>query len=227
MKRRSEPQKSSATGLTVEHVIEFPNSTESAITNSNCHSFLTLPGELRNQVYSYLIFPNLKEILVRDQEFLEEMYSSVLSAPIYRTCRQVRNEALSYLCSQRQITFLNFSACSTFISCSGESGRTNLSHIKLTRANLIARKLMVMGNGEEVTVITFFLENLKKLSGLKSFELVVHEGLLFQLSAEDGSMLKEIRNVVEELGADFVWSWAWYLNNPKQEARDFISNHLG
>lgn len=81
--------------------------------------FLQLPGEIRNQIYSYIIYSELEVVTVANCIKAEHLGASALNLPIFRVCRQVRMEALSYLCATKVIRILCVDAATTFFEVIG------------------------------------------------------------------------------------------------------------
>ncbi|EUC42226.1 hypothetical protein COCMIDRAFT_29141 [Bipolaris oryzae ATCC 44560] len=84
-------------------------------------TFLDLPGELRNQIYAYSIYPDLSSIFVANCTKPEHFGATILHLPIFRTCRQIRAETLSYLCATLQLGFLGIHSAVLFFSLAGKA----------------------------------------------------------------------------------------------------------
>jgi hypothetical protein len=89
-------------------------------------TFLGLPGEIRNQIYAYVIYPELDAITIVNCTKPEHLAASVLHLPLFRASHQIRAEALSYLCATFGIKILGLETANVFFSCAG----TAISEIK-------------------------------------------------------------------------------------------------
>ncbi|KAH7401748.1 hypothetical protein DE146DRAFT_651511 [Phaeosphaeria sp. MPI-PUGE-AT-0046c] len=82
---------------------------------------LQLPGELRNQIFSYCIFPfsGARPLTIvhgtKDRHFT----TKVLSAGIFRVCHQLRLESLSFLAAVKHFNILGTKAACVFLECLG------------------------------------------------------------------------------------------------------------
>jgi len=95
-----------------------------------CH-FLNLPGELRNYIYSFIIYPHQERIAFASATDPKDLVSTLLRSPIYRTNRQIRAEALSYLCKSKTFTAINFRTAGILLEWTGPYGRAGLADMKL------------------------------------------------------------------------------------------------
>ncbi|KAF2463536.1 uncharacterized protein BDR25DRAFT_347172 [Lindgomyces ingoldianus] len=94
-------------------------------------SFLNLPGELRNDIYCFLIYPHHNMLLVVFQTSPRDIFRSLLRSPIFRVNRQIRAEAFSFLCGTKKFRIINAPCAETFLRYIGPVGRMNLANITL------------------------------------------------------------------------------------------------
>ena len=127
-------------------------------------TFLDLPGELRNQIYAYSIYPDLPSILVANCTKPEHFGATLVHLPIFRTCRQIRAETLSYLCATFQLGFLGIHDAVLFFSLAGEA-------VLEIKSLVMIRPVLVEEEYKECkeTVEQFFsaLETMSKLSEMR------------------------------------------------------------
>ncbi|CAG5174739.1 uncharacterized protein ALTATR162_LOCUS10900 [Alternaria atra] len=89
-------------------------------------AFLELPGEIRNKIYTMAIYPELSSIVIANCTKPEHLAASVLHLPLFRVCRQIRAECLSYICATFPLRILGLQTALLFFSCAG----TAISEIK-------------------------------------------------------------------------------------------------
>ncbi|EUC38594.1 hypothetical protein COCCADRAFT_32254 [Bipolaris zeicola 26-R-13] len=127
-------------------------------------TFLHLPGELRNQIYAYTIYPNMGSILLVNCNKPEHFGATILHLPIFRTCRQIRAETLSYLCATFQLRFFGIHSAVVFFSLAGKAAAE-------IRSLVVIRPVLVEQHYEESkeTVERFFsvLETMSELSEMQ------------------------------------------------------------
>lgn len=161
------------------------------------HGFLTLPGELRNRIYEFSIYPNQSKLFCAHHTGPEDIFRSLLRLPIYRVNRQVRNEALSFLCASKTFTCLNISAAATFLQYIGPSGRASLNNFELLLSSI--------WTGHEMA--TEFLNLLQETVSLKKFHLCFALGIKGDAyNASQWEFFARLGNTVQDIkGAQFTW----------------------
>ncbi|PSN65527.1 hypothetical protein BS50DRAFT_636290 [Corynespora cassiicola Philippines] len=109
-----------------------------------------LPGELRNEIYSYVLFPRHAELLVVNKNHASDFVRTILRSSLFRTSRQVRAEALSYLFQSKKIIILGIANTAAFLQAIGPVGRANLTHLKIgffsQVSEAVVEKLWVLMN---------------------------------------------------------------------------------
>tara|TARA_R110002003_G_scaffold97_5_gene7771 strand:- start:3375 stop:4121 length:747 start_codon:yes stop_codon:yes gene_type:complete len=123
--------------------------------------FLRLPGELRNLIYSYAIFPRLDAVTITHETKPEHFGKTVLSLPLFRVSHQIRAEALSYLVANKGLKICGYEAATAFFDCIG-------SAIKDVRAVVIAQPF-VFGQSVQVELVDLFFYFLDQAEGLQYF----------------------------------------------------------
>ncbi|KAH7077409.1 hypothetical protein FB567DRAFT_149296 [Paraphoma chrysanthemicola] len=91
--------------------------------NSINSPLLRLPGELRNLIYSYTIYPSLNAVIVSHETQPHQFGKTVLSLPLFRVSHQVRAEALSYLVTNKRLRICGYDAAAAFLECIGPAAR--------------------------------------------------------------------------------------------------------
>lgn len=80
---------------------------------------LQLPGEIRNLIFSYTIFPLLGSLTIAHGTEHRHFTTNILSLGIFRTCHQLRLEALSFLAATKRFEVLGTDAACAFLDCLG------------------------------------------------------------------------------------------------------------
>lgn len=124
-------------------------------------TFLDLPGEIRNQIYAYYTYPELDPITISNCTKPEHFGEAVLRPPLFRVSRQVRAEALSYLCANHTFKFFSLQAAVLFFSYMGIAS----SEIK----SLVLMQLVLEEGSQEM--VDKFFSALEKMSALSEVNL--------------------------------------------------------
>ncbi|OCK80867.1 hypothetical protein K432DRAFT_425420 [Lepidopterella palustris CBS 459.81] len=95
-------------------------------------SFMKLPGELRNEIYSLLLFPTMSTIRIYFLGNPKEVFKTILQSSIFRVNQQIRAEALSYFCSMKSFEIMNVPSAMHFLKYIGPLGRAHLASLTLT-----------------------------------------------------------------------------------------------
>ncbi|KAF2624423.1 hypothetical protein BU25DRAFT_493705 [Macroventuria anomochaeta] len=164
---------------------------------------LSLPGEIRNQIYALAIYPSLTTITIFKH------VETVLSFPIFHICHQVRLEAISYLCSSRVIYLSGLSIANQFFEMVGD-GVKSLRHVTIRCEKAWREK------GEEVDIErNELLGYLELATGLQQLEFVVGE---YPLSVRDETGLQDVQSV----GAKFLYAVRYVVDGESgiQEERE-------
>ncbi|KAF2266268.1 hypothetical protein CC78DRAFT_152761 [Lojkania enalia] len=129
-------------------------------------AFLKLPGELRNKIYAYLLFPSQEKLLIAFANKYRALAESCFQSPVFRLNRQIRAEAIAFLCANKQIHFQNAISALNFLRLVGEGGISNFKRISLTIDVFQSQLFLETGQYE-------FLQLLRKARNLKHFHLQV------------------------------------------------------
>ncbi|CAO2648755.1 Nn.00g097040.m01.CDS01 [Neocucurbitaria sp. VM-36] len=158
--------------------------------NDTSSRFLELPGEIRNQIYFYAMYPDLESITIVNCERREHFGGTVLHLPLFRTCQQIRAEAISYLCATKNIKFLGIDTANAFFELIGE-----------TIANM--KSMTLVQPASEITPlcrerIDRFFGSMAEAKALRKFRL---EGVGKMISMEEGGehwmFMKQVQDLRE------------------------------
>lgn len=72
-------------------------------------TFMSLPGEIRNQIYDELLFPRHTYIHI-DARRSRDLIRTVFKSNLYRTCSTIRAELLDRLCATKTLSFSSYMA---------------------------------------------------------------------------------------------------------------------
>ncbi|OAL53406.1 hypothetical protein IQ07DRAFT_360051 [Pyrenochaeta sp. DS3sAY3a] len=120
--------------------------------------FLQLPAELRNLIYDYCIYHELSTISIYNSISGHDLGSAVLSPSIFRISPQIRNEALSYLSSNKHIELHGITAALSFFRHIGPA----VSDLKNVKVSALSDHVL-HGDGEQ------FLQFLQQAKSLQIF----------------------------------------------------------
>lgn len=181
---------------------QAPNKEFSPTTPQCLLSFLLLPGEVRNLIYSYAVFPNLRTVTIH------HCPGNVFSLPIFHVSRQIRHEAVSYLCASKTIYLSGLNVANGFCATIGEHGICSLRHV-------IVRCPDAWHSSSEKAKIkkNVFLAHLKHAKSLQRFELIIGQ---YPLSQEDLHGLE----FSHTSGAKFLIACGDIVNGPSQNENE-------
>jgi hypothetical protein len=106
---------------------------------------LQLPGELRNQIYGYILYPRLDAIIVADMVIQHHYSRKALRLSIFRTSHQLRNEAMSFLAADKHLKICGIDSAIDFFTALGPAvadlkrisvAMTHVGHKELSDDNL-------------------------------------------------------------------------------------------
>jgi hypothetical protein len=103
-----------------------PNSIDSSIA-----SLTNLPGEIRNNIYSFTLFPHHDCLLALSYSHPRDIFRTLLHSPIFRVSRQIRAEALSFLSATKDFRIPGVRTSTTFFRYLGPVGRANLTNVTI------------------------------------------------------------------------------------------------
>ncbi|KAJ4370749.1 hypothetical protein N0V83_005270 [Neocucurbitaria cava] len=125
--------------------------------------FLALPGEIRNQIYFYAVYPDLPSLTIVNCSENEHFGGTLLHLPLFRTCRQIRVETLSYICSTKNIKILGIDTANAFFELIGAT-IGNLKSMTLVQP---AREITPLYREQEDR----FFAYMKEATALRKFQL--------------------------------------------------------
>lgn len=176
--------------------------------NRTHSAFLQLPGELRNQIYLYILFPRLKNLTISHGRQAHHFAKNVLKPGILRTSHQLRAEALSFLCATKKLNICGSDAAIAFFDCIGDA----IGDVKrITLAQPVIQDLPIPA--EQIDMLFYFLDRATSLQFLK---LEVGKlGLPFawekEAIGEDWLFLEKMLDFVKERdGLKFRWTAGGY-----------------
>jgi hypothetical protein len=85
---------------------------------------LSLPGEIRNKIYAYALYPSLSTIT------LHRAPQTVLPLHIFAICRQIRSEAISALCSSKAFSLFGLRTANAFFAMIGD-GASDIRYVTI------------------------------------------------------------------------------------------------
>jgi hypothetical protein len=161
-------------------------------------SFLDLPGELRNKIYAYALFPRVGTITAANANKPHHLATSMLASPLFRASQQIRAEALSYLCATLSSQFFGISVANLFFACVGEAVR-EIKHV-----SLLQQLSEFPDSREGAERVERFFGFVGKIEGLKRFEIMSRGGT--DLSGEMMVFREFMKRVeaLEERGVEVV-----------------------
>jgi uncharacterized protein YecE (DUF72 family) len=142
------------------------------------------------------IYPELSSIVIANCTKPEHLAASVLHFPVFRVCRQIRAECLSYICANFSFKFLGLQTAVLFFSCAG----TAVSEIK---AFVLVQSVVSLSvSGEDRDRIERFFAAIDVMDRLVEVRLVETE--IFRLLVKGGEHDQFITRVkdLSERGVD-------------------------
>ncbi|KAF1943382.1 hypothetical protein EJ02DRAFT_453290 [Clathrospora elynae] len=156
--------------------------------------FLALPGEIRNQIYAYAIYPALSSLTIANCSKREHLAASALHQPLFRASRQIRTEALSYLCATHTLQILGIGTANLFFECAGEAIK-QVKQIVIVQA---ASEIVGMPACEESIERLFgYLEEAEALKGVRMVEEGVGKIFDFGEGEEHAGVLRRVGGLRE------------------------------
>ncbi|KAF2112301.1 hypothetical protein BDV96DRAFT_158278 [Lophiotrema nucula] len=148
--------------------------------------FLNLPGEIRNEIYQYLIFPNLQFIMIIGNTNDRCYGDSILQHPIFRMCRQVREEALSFLCANKEFHIYGVNSASRFLDYIGTAGRQSIANV-----------MLCLVSHSETLNYDRLLRYIPEMTNLKSFHLRIDKDNWYAWGEDNGkAFLQQLQAIV-------------------------------
>ncbi|KAJ4321319.1 hypothetical protein N0V94_002951 [Neodidymelliopsis sp. IMI 364377] len=171
-------------------------------------TLLSLPGELRNQIYAYVLFPSHPSLTIFSAP------NPLLSHPLFITSRQLRHEAITHLCATKDINFGSIKTANDFFAAVGEQGVRSLRRmsVRCPDAWYVCSREMDERREE-------FLGYLSIARGLRSCEVVVGRGA--GKDREGNAVL-----AARERGVEFLVKMREILDGRDETARDVMKERL-
>lgn len=134
---------------------------------------LSLPGELRNDIYDHVIFPEHTEIELFAVTSNKDLIQTLLHHPIFRVCRELRMEAISRLLAMKNFRLHHHSTVGVFMRYLERYICQNLQHLALDRVGALG---FDNGPSAGLNTSTFsiygdMIPDLLKLQVLKTLDL--------------------------------------------------------
>jgi hypothetical protein len=147
------------------------------------------------------IYPELSMIVIANCTKPEHLAASVLHLPVFRVCRQIRAECLSYLCANFSFKFFGLKTADLFFSCAG----TAVSEIKAFVLLQSIHGLLV--SGEDRNRIERFFAAIDVMDRLVEVRLVETEKVV--VLVEGGELDQFIKRVkgLSERGVNVHVGW--------------------
>jgi hypothetical protein len=153
----------------------------------NASRLLSLPGEIRNKIYDFAIYPSLPTMS------LHRAPETVLALPIFAICRQMRSEAISKLCSSKHFSLSGLRTVNAFFEMIGDGVR-DLRYVTI-RSEADWRS----GSGAMAVERVALLDHLELATSLRSLQLIVGG---FPFAFEDQYHMEHALSV----GAQFLYA---------------------
>ncbi|KAG9196646.1 hypothetical protein G6011_01767 [Alternaria panax] len=145
-------------------------------------AILELPGEIRNHIYAMAIYPDLSSIVIANCTKPEHLAASVLHLPLFRVCRQIRAECISYVCATFHLRILGLQTAIVFFNCAG----TAVSEIKAFA--LVQPAMSILESTESRDRVNYFFAALDRMDELNE---VILEGTGRMPTLEQGEKQME------------------------------------
>lgn len=162
---------------------------------------LFLPGEIRNNIYSFVIYPSLSTIS------LHRAPEAVLSLPVFAICRQMRSEAISKLCSSKSFSLFGLHTANKFFEMVGD-GVSDLRLVAI-RCETDWRS----ESGKMAVEKVELLDHLELATSLRSLQLIIGN---LSLATQDESHLKSASSP----GAQFLYAVRSVVDHERVEAEE-------
>jgi hypothetical protein len=184
---------------------------------------LQLPGELRNLIYHFAIYPRLNHIqIMPNRDYLQghkNSQSPVLNLPVFHISHQIRVEALSFLCANKELRILGLDAANAFFEVAGGA----ISDIK----RVVLSQPVCKDFSSDVERLDTFFRLLGNAAALQHFKLVVTMTRLpvgWDKGLRDSDWVFLERLMVFAAGRDdleFKWATGAYARHTRQRGGGF------
>lgn len=94
-------------------------------------TFLSLPGEIRNEIYDHATFPHHDAVAVHHCTTPRDVVAKVLKSPIFRLSSRIRVEALVRLFKTKDFDFSDYASALNFLTWAGTYGETLITRITI------------------------------------------------------------------------------------------------
>jgi hypothetical protein len=173
-------------------------------TNSR---LLQLPAEIRLQIYSYCIYPALRRIKIVQAATPLRFEETALIPSIFRASRQLRAEALSYLCSNKALQIYGLDTANAFFKTIGSDAIGDVRSLSIAQVIVPCDPLPPKQND----LLLHFLGQATSLQYLKlEIGFLEHDGdsnvdTVYE-TEKDMVLFEKISEFVKEReGLDFRW----------------------
>jgi hypothetical protein len=171
--------------------------------NHTSSRLLQLPAEIRLQIYSYCIYPKLYRIQIMHSFTLWHPEETTFSPSIFHASRQLRAEALSYLCAEKALQIYGVDTANAFFETIG-------SHAIGDVRNLSIAQVLVHNKPLRPTQIDHLFHFLRRATSLQYFRLEIgileHESGLNSNTAYMVLFEKTLEFIKERDGLQFRWT---------------------
>lgn len=97
-------------------------------------SFMKLPGELRNKIYDWAVFPEHSFVQVTHCTHEKDIVSKIFCSPLFRTSKAIREEAMSRILGTKTINVTGLHSISAFVNYVGTIGEANITSFRFLEA---------------------------------------------------------------------------------------------
>ncbi|KAL1595865.1 hypothetical protein SLS60_009555 [Paraconiothyrium brasiliense] len=131
-------------------------------------SFLTLPGEIRNQIYDLALFPRYCNVSI-SVSHPKDLLRTVFKSPIFRLCRTSRYEAFARFCKMKTLTFMTYKSYKVFVTYASTVGEGDIAEKNVKSIALMVKHLLMLDIDERVGGAREVMEKWDFLDADKAF----------------------------------------------------------
>jgi hypothetical protein len=176
-------------------------------------SLTNLPGEIRNTIYSLLLFPYHRSLLAVSYSHPLDIFTTLLRSSLFRVSHQVRAEALSFLAATKVFRLPGITTATTFFRYLGPVGRVNLTEVTI---EIFSTRDVDLAGGKEL----LRLAGEVKGPGRKRFMIGIWGCLKMEESA--WIFFRHLKQALEEGCEEMEVKWYLLKNLP-----DMSSSEVG
>ncbi|KAF2740319.1 hypothetical protein EJ04DRAFT_548379 [Polyplosphaeria fusca] len=177
-------------------------------------TFLTLPGELRNQIYRHVLFPYTMVLFIVKLS-CRDLARSIFKPGVFRVSRQIRQESRSLLLSTKEFRFFNAPDMASFLASIGLEGREQIGNIALVlcESRLVQDKWYSLS---EALNTDLFARYLADTSSLKRFHLSLQPKVALKFAKGDDDFVTTMKRAVEA-GGKLKMTWCTITMDTEDE----------